>query len=286
MANNRLEQYVETIAAKLKSLPEAERDQQIAELQQHLQAMIADAYERGDNEESAVREAIRQFDASGRVGANLRRVGLRGRLRRTSDFVTSVLLCGALGMVYLALNTLVIPLVTGAASHPFSAGVVPAWGISLFCCLALCLSVGRRELPRRIQTQPVIREALTWLAMTGTLSFVMSCYIYSQPTVKVGLWQNVAYFIGPTLLALVRPIRTPSGTGVAAAILPSVIAYIVSFPFVYMPFFSSNSLASLVMLAFCVPMFLLFLPLIAVTVFRVRLQSEQQDWRSTRFVLK
>lgn len=68
MANSRLEQYVETVAARLQSLPESEQQQQITKLRQHLEAIIFAGQAKGVSEEIATEAA--QFGEA-EVGAEL-----------------------------------------------------------------------------------------------------------------------------------------------------------------------------------------------------------------------
>lgn len=59
--NKRLERYAETVNAGLKRLPTDEREKEIAELKQHLEALTQARTELGDSEETAIEGAIQQF---------------------------------------------------------------------------------------------------------------------------------------------------------------------------------------------------------------------------------
>lgn len=83
--NQRLENYIETINDGLRKLPSTEREAEIAELRQHLNALVLTQTELGntDTEEDAVRGAMMQF---GQASVVQRRLVLAYRRRQLAKF--------------------------------------------------------------------------------------------------------------------------------------------------------------------------------------------------------
>ena len=81
MTHPQLERYVETIALRLKSLPPAQRDEEVQEIRQHLDALIAAHRGAGLSEDEAVKLAIQQFGHAKHVGEELREVSQPQRRR-------------------------------------------------------------------------------------------------------------------------------------------------------------------------------------------------------------
>ncbi len=78
----KLDQYVETVMARLNTLPEAERQQQVMELRQHLGELVQARSELGHCHEQASAAAIEQFGQASAVGRQLLYAYRRRRLAR------------------------------------------------------------------------------------------------------------------------------------------------------------------------------------------------------------
>jgi hypothetical protein len=104
--NNRLEQYVDEVAHNLRSLPEEQRQEEIAEIRSHLDARVAAEMELGKTQEEAVAEALRQFGSARKVGSSLRRVWRRrtGAIRLRSAFLGAVVSTAILCVLNVELN--------------------------------------------------------------------------------------------------------------------------------------------------------------------------------------
>jgi uncharacterized membrane protein len=69
--HKQLEAYLNTFATRLGKLPGAQRDDELREIQQHLELLIASHREQGKSEEEAVRLAISQFGRAEKIGRDL-----------------------------------------------------------------------------------------------------------------------------------------------------------------------------------------------------------------------
>jgi uncharacterized membrane protein len=81
MASPQLEQYLETIEARLKNLPAPQRQEEILEIRQHLEALVAGHYLAGLSQDEAVATAIRQFGHAEQIGQALNQVSRQQRIR-------------------------------------------------------------------------------------------------------------------------------------------------------------------------------------------------------------
>ena len=70
--HQQLESYLEQVKRQLKSLPPEQQAEELQEIRQHLQCLIASNTERGDSEDKAVVSAIHQFGNSKLVGRALK----------------------------------------------------------------------------------------------------------------------------------------------------------------------------------------------------------------------
>lgn len=100
MANPRLDQYIETIHARLKSLPAAQRDEEVREIRQHLDALVAGHRAAGLGEDEAVHVAIRQFGHAEQVGRELHQTWQPQRLRALVPALLIYLLSVGLILVF------------------------------------------------------------------------------------------------------------------------------------------------------------------------------------------
>ena len=78
-----LEQYLETVRAGLKQLPSEEREKEITELRQHLDALVLAGCESGETETVAIAQAVAQF---GQASTVRRRLLVAYRRRRLAAF--------------------------------------------------------------------------------------------------------------------------------------------------------------------------------------------------------
>ncbi|MBA3468505.1 MAG: hypothetical protein H0T53_02560 [Herpetosiphonaceae bacterium] len=71
MANHQIDQYIKTVSARLKRLTPAQRAEEIQEIRQHLEALIAGYVAQGRSEDEATGAAIRQFGRAEQIGREL-----------------------------------------------------------------------------------------------------------------------------------------------------------------------------------------------------------------------
>lgn len=89
--NNRLEQFVEEVESRLTTLTPVVREQEVTEIRQHLEAMVAAEREMGASEKEATDAAISRFGMASQVGSELNATGWRLRLRRLPDVAVAAL---------------------------------------------------------------------------------------------------------------------------------------------------------------------------------------------------
>ncbi len=92
MDNPRLEQYLMTIAAGMKTAPAKQRDEEVEEMRQHLEALVARHIAQGRGEDAAVEAAIRQFGRAEQVGRGLERTWQRSLWAPALIYLVSTLL--------------------------------------------------------------------------------------------------------------------------------------------------------------------------------------------------
>jgi len=81
MANSQLEHYLKTIESRLQNLPPAQRQEELLEIRQHLEALVAGHHLAGLSEAEAVVAAIRQFGHAEQVGQELSKATQQKRIR-------------------------------------------------------------------------------------------------------------------------------------------------------------------------------------------------------------
>ena len=79
--HKQLEDYLSTFAARLGKLPGAQRDEELREIRQHLELLVASYRQQGKSEEEAVGLAISQFGRAEKIGREL------GQVSRKSERV-------------------------------------------------------------------------------------------------------------------------------------------------------------------------------------------------------
>lgn len=82
MDNPRIERYIATLGARLRSLSSAQRDEELSEVRQHLDALVAGHRARGLSEEEAVEAALHQFGHAEQIGQQLHRAWAQRRVPR------------------------------------------------------------------------------------------------------------------------------------------------------------------------------------------------------------
>lgn len=87
-----LEQYIETVETRLRALPPEQRNNEVEEIRQHLESMVAAHVELGYGEQEAVELSLTQFGKAERVGKDLNRVHLRNERRLVPIQIVLVIL--------------------------------------------------------------------------------------------------------------------------------------------------------------------------------------------------
>ena len=188
MANSRLDEYLATVETRLQSLSELERDEQMTELRQHLEALITARQRQGEGEEAATESAIRQFDQAQEVGADLSRSVWRMRLKRLPEnLVFALYVISAVTLVQFAIRFGVHPLLRllseallKPTATPHASLVYPNYlNISVILGFAVfALLVGRDGvrgvLKRFILLETRIGAAFYWIALNLLCSSLIS----------------------------------------------------------------------------------------------------------------
>lgn len=71
MDNRRLDDYITTLGRRLQGLSQTQREEDLHEVRQHLEALIAGHVQRGLSEAEAVDAALRQFGRAEQIGKDL-----------------------------------------------------------------------------------------------------------------------------------------------------------------------------------------------------------------------
>ena len=77
--NNRLNRYLDDLESRLRFLPDADREQEMAEISQHLDALIRAHEANGQSEDAAVQAALAEFGAAREIGSRLYHTGKHKR---------------------------------------------------------------------------------------------------------------------------------------------------------------------------------------------------------------
>lgn len=105
MPNVQMDQYLATVAARLKSLSAAERDEELREIRQHLEALVAGHMAQGRSEDAAVTLAIQQFGRAEQIGAELKKVRDDDRNHHIRAFLFSYVTVTAFMFLFFASMT-------------------------------------------------------------------------------------------------------------------------------------------------------------------------------------
>lgn len=79
-----LEEYLNQFALRLSKLPSAQREGELREIRQHLEALAASHRHEGKSEEEAIHLAISQFGRAEKIGRDLNRANSRNDLASTA----------------------------------------------------------------------------------------------------------------------------------------------------------------------------------------------------------
>ncbi|MBC8102109.1 MAG: hypothetical protein H7Z41_05925, partial [Cytophagales bacterium] len=91
-----LEQYLQQVATKLGPISHEERQDELEELRQHLEASVAASVAKGHSPAMAAEEATRQFGTASSLGRQLFFARWRRLLRRTDSVWTATVYASAL----------------------------------------------------------------------------------------------------------------------------------------------------------------------------------------------
>ena len=103
MAQSQLDHYLAIFEARLTGLPPARRQEEMLEIRQHLEALVAGHLRAGVSEDAAVAAAIRQFGHAEQIGQELSKASQPQRLRPFLFLLVSILTV-AVNLVLFALN--------------------------------------------------------------------------------------------------------------------------------------------------------------------------------------
>lgn len=208
--DSKLESYLASVETRLKTLPETERGQQIAELRQHLESLMIAAQAEGASEETATETALQQFGNAREVGADLNRSGWRMRLKRIPEsWVTALSVVSGVALVNLLFRFGYAPLVKALVpALPTPSGLPPHATItvisspllapSLFLgMLALLMLVFRdgttRTVRRLLVPQTVPGAAFLWvilshlsqsLLLLGLNHALFACHLWNLQSIS------------------------------------------------------------------------------------------------------
>ena len=104
MANSPLDHYLETMEGRLKSLAPARRQEELQEVRQHLEALVAGHRMAGLSEDEAVAAAIRQFGHAEQVGQALSQASQQKHVRSVMMLLALFILTVAVNIVIFAIN--------------------------------------------------------------------------------------------------------------------------------------------------------------------------------------
>jgi uncharacterized membrane protein len=89
--HKQLEEYLNTLAVRLGKLPAAQREEELCEIRQHLELLVASHREQGRSEEEAIRLAISQFGRAEKIGHDLGQAGRKSDVAHSAT--ASIIIC-------------------------------------------------------------------------------------------------------------------------------------------------------------------------------------------------
>jgi len=174
--NSRLEQFVNDVEVRLTALKPEVREQEIAEIRQHLLAIAAAEEALGASEVEAAETAIRQFGVAGEVATELNATGRRSRLKRLPETaVTALCALTATPFIGLAVRTLIPPPQLGTHAPEVSHLPGPfCWLLSIVAAAVLILRDGGPATVQRLTSLRTPSGVAVWwlfaLQCLGALS--------------------------------------------------------------------------------------------------------------------
>jgi hypothetical protein len=94
--NALLDRYIADLGARLRALPPAARDEELREVRQHLDALVAGHLAQGQSEEAAIEAALRQFGQAEQIGRQLQHAWEKNRVPRLWLYAVAYLFMVAL----------------------------------------------------------------------------------------------------------------------------------------------------------------------------------------------
>ena len=140
--HEQLENYLKEVRTQLRSLPAGKQDEELREIRQHLQALIAGNVERGDSEDKAVAAAIRQFGSSKQVGQSLRQAQTaKGMMTMTKIMQKKKLFLVVFTILHMAVIAAMLAAGNNSSFFPFAGlpGVSP-WLMGVYVLLSPLVS--------------------------------------------------------------------------------------------------------------------------------------------------
>ncbi len=102
--HKQLEEYLNQFALRLGKLPRAQREDELREIRQHVEALVASHRHDGKSEDEAVRLAIAQFGRAEKIGHDLSQVNRKKDLASTAAAICiQVSVCMLLAYGFFAL---------------------------------------------------------------------------------------------------------------------------------------------------------------------------------------
>ncbi|PQV63472.1 hypothetical protein B1R32_11133 [Abditibacterium utsteinense] len=119
MQNTRLENYMKSLKARLSKLTSVERESEMREVEQHLEALIAWHIHQGKSPDDATRAAIRQFGKAERLGRDLNGIAFGKRFASKSAWIGRKLLawCGWAALQFIVISLTTSWLMNGKGSY-------------------------------------------------------------------------------------------------------------------------------------------------------------------------
>lgn len=197
----KLEKYVSQIERHLAELPAKEREEELQEIQSHLEMMIAENVARGYDSDNAVEKALEQFGSAEKIGLKLR-LAPNSVSKRWRVLYVKMLAFNAMGLFallivwllyssgYVSPSALLLPWVfygsagmitfgagwfnESIASKQMTALTFILW-IFLACCIAVC---GRILTLSAVQYLQPVFEAVAFV------SGAFACRWFSKPRAR------------------------------------------------------------------------------------------------------
>lgn len=127
-----MERYLNSVSSRLTDLPADERDDQMREIRQHLESLVADQRAYGLDQDEAVAAALNQFGGSDQIGKQLRHASKQRRLPNLWLYVGIYLSAVILTLgVFITANDKPTDFPYGLANQVILALVLPAGTLAI-----------------------------------------------------------------------------------------------------------------------------------------------------------